>query len=515
VAGLAGASGQMVLAAVAHTLAPPLPFLPLSLSQALVRAAPGGFATFFIEALGHWALRVAVAGTTVGFLLAGALLGLLILDLHNGLGGRPRLAGVLALLPLWGATVLVYPSNPQSLDRAGFGLAALPMFVAAGVLAGSVYRRLTDPTPTGRPGDVSSMDLARRLVLRSLWFGGLGVLLGVANPGRLLRERPNPGRHPIALPTLSRATTPPSSPADAPFDRIPGLTPEITPNEAFYVVDEEIIDPDIDPRTWRLRVAGLVEHQFRLTYPQLKALPALERYQTLECISNEVGGPLISTARWVGVPLPRILDRAGVKPDALEVVFHAAGGYSDSLPIDQAMDESTLLAIGMNGRTLPREHGFPARLLSVGTYGMKNPKWLVRIDVVGHPYTGFWEGRGWTKRALVKTGSRIDTPGDGGTVAGETTIAGVAFAGDRGVSRVQVSTDGGMTWNEAGLKRELSPNAWRLWRYRFSLSGPGPYPLMVRSYDGLGVPQAAVRADPHPDGASGYHAITVSRGTSS
>src|SRR5439155_1959161 len=141
---------------------------------------------------------------------------------------------------------------------------------------------------------------------------------------------------------------------------------------------------------------------------------------------------LMSTAKWIGVPLPEILDRAGVSSKAVEVVFRSVSGYADSLSIDQAMDASTLIAIGMNGHVLPRAHGFPARLLSVGTYGMKNPKWLAGIEVVDRPYEGYWEQRGWSKRAIVKTGSRIDIPAGGAHVSGTVAVAGIAFAGKRG-----------------------------------------------------------------------------------
>jgi DMSO/TMAO reductase YedYZ molybdopterin-dependent catalytic subunit len=491
------------LLAVLHTLAPAFPFLPVSLAQSFVRAAPGGFATFFIERLGHWALRVATAGTCGAFVLSGAALGLLLPDLVEALGRRRSfLAATAVLLPLWAASVALYPSDPQFLSRAPFALATLPLYPLAGTLAGAVHRRLVS-TPAAR-----ASDLSRRVVLRSLWFGALGVLLGLADLGRLLHRRPDPGLQALALPKLTRATPPPSSPGDAAFSRIHGLTQEITPNDRFYVVDEEIIDPDIDPATWRLSVGGSVEHPFDLSYAELKALPAVERYQTLECISNRVGGHLMSTAKWVGVPLVLLLQRAGVRPGAVEVVSRAAGGYSDSLPLAKAMDQSTLIAVGMNGHVLPRQHGFPARLLSTGTYGMKNPKWLVGIEVVDRPYTGFWEERGWSKAAVVKTSSRVDVP-EGGAVQVPTTIAGVAFAGDRGVSKVEVSADGGRTWNEAELKTALSPLTWRQWRYRWVRAAGAVGLILVRATDGAGVLQSAVPAAPHPDGASGYDAVTV------
>src|SRR5207302_11230982 len=194
-----------------------------------------------------------------------------------------------------------------------------------------------------------------------------------------------------------------------------------------------------------------------------------DRYQTLECISNRVGGKLMSNAKWIGVPLNEILDRAGVNTSrAVEVVFRAAGGYSDSLPIDHAMDPSTLIAIGMNGHVLPRAHGYPARLLSVGTYGMKNPKWLTGIQVVDRPFAGYWEQRGWAKLPTVETESRIDIPTNGAVVGRATTIAGVAFAADRGISRVELTTDGGRNWAPAELKTALGPYTWRLWRYRWT-----------------------------------------------
>jgi len=174
------------------------------------------------------------------------------------------------------------------------------------------------------------------------------------------------------------------------------------------------------------------------------------------------------------------------------------------------MDESTLIAVGMNGRVLPRERGFPARILSVGTYGMKNPKWLTGIEVVDSPYQGYWEQRGWSKKAIVKTGSRIDVPRDGSSVPGPTTIAGIAFAGDRGISTVEVSTDGGARWAETNLKRELSPVAWRLWRYPWApLGKPGGAHILVRAVDGRGGVQTTEAAAPHPAGASGLDSTSV------
>jgi DMSO/TMAO reductase YedYZ molybdopterin-dependent catalytic subunit len=500
--GLAGVAVVIGATAVVHTFARSVPFLPLVLAQALVRAAPGGFATFFIDRLGHWAIRLAVVGTVVAFLLAGAALGLLISRLTSAVG--PLVAGLVGFLPLWLLSVAVYPSpGGQALHRTSFALVSLPIYGLGGLAGARAQMRLA------RPVEGSGPDPARRLVIRALVWGAAGVLLGVADLGRLIRRGPDPGDRLLHLANVRRASTPPTSSDDAAFARIVGLSEEVTPNVAFYVVDEEIIDPDIDPATWRLTVGGGVRRSFELSYSRLRALPAVERYQTLECISNPVGGNLISTAKWVGIPLPAILNRAGVQPNAREVVFRAAGGYSDSLSIDQAMDASTLIAIGMNDHVLPRAHGFPARLLSLGTYGMKNPKWLTGIEVIDHAYGGYWEQRGWSKQALVKTGSRIDTPPSGAGVRGPVDIAGIAFSGARGISRVEVSMDGGRSWTQARLKRALSPITWRLWVYRWDARGRGQSTVLVRAYDGRGAVQTRQLAPPHPDGASGYHAITV------
>jgi DMSO/TMAO reductase YedYZ molybdopterin-dependent catalytic subunit len=508
-AGLAGAAVATAALAVAHSLARSVPFLTVSIAQTLVRTAPGGFATHAIELLGHAALPLAVAATAAGFFAAAGLLGLLIPRLGPGVRGGPVVGGILAFLPLWGASVLMYPEDPQFLDRAAMAVLTLVILVGAGAFAGWVFARAST---TDRVE--ADADPGRRLILRALWWGAAATLLGVANLARILRPRPDPGLQALRLRNVAPAPVPSTGPANRVFDAIPGLTTEVTSNTDFYVVDEEIVDPDIDPQTWRLTVGGLVDREVRFTYEELRSMPAVERYQTLECISNEVGGDLISTARWVGIPVPVLLDRAGVDPAAVEVVFRAAGGYADSLTIDQAMDPSTLVAIGMNGQVLPRAHGFPARLLSVGTFGMKNPKWLVRMDVVDRPYQGFWEERGWSKAATVRTWSRIDVPHGGRSVPADAavTVAGVAFAGDRGVDRVQVSTDGGRTWGDAELKRPLSPITWRLWRYRWRSVPEGPNEVLVRAIDGQGAVQTQAVAPPHPSGATGYDSISVAGG---
>ncbi|MFN2542990.1 MAG: molybdopterin-dependent oxidoreductase [Actinomycetota bacterium] len=502
--GLAGSATATVLAGVVHTLVPPVPFPPVSIAQRLVGTTSGQIESFFISHLGHWAERITIIGASATYVLSGAIVGVILARLSGTARRMPERLWYVCLLPVWLVSVVAYQAAPQFLGRWAFAAVTLPIYLVGGTVAAWTDRRLhAPPTPT---------DESRRVFIRSVGFGTAGAVLGASGVGAMLFARPDPGGRMLHVPSLEPLPTPSGTAGDEAFEHIPGLTTEITPIGSFYVVDESFVDPDIDPASWRLQVNGLVQRPMQLSYPALKRLPAVERYQTLECISNHVGGHLMSTARWVGVPLKEILDRAGVDASrAVEVVFRAAGGYSDSLSIDQAMDDSTLVAIGMNGHVLPRAHGFPARLLSIGTYGMKNPKWLTSIEVVDRPYQGYWEQRGWTKRAIVRSGSRVDVPTDGAVVGRAATIAGVAFSGDRGISRVEVSTDNGRTWSDAQLKTALGPLTWRLWRYRWTPIRPGRFGIVARAYEGDGRLQSGAHRPPYPSGASGYDEIEVTR----
>ncbi|HEV2824946.1 MAG TPA: molybdopterin-dependent oxidoreductase, partial [Actinomycetota bacterium] len=305
---------------------------------------------------------------------------------------------------------------------------------------------------------------------------------------------------------------PPAAPGDDPAAwEIAGLTPEVTSNRLHYTVDESIIDPNVDRGSWRLRVEGLVGRPVVLGYDELLAMPSTEQYVTLQCISNLVGGDLVGTAKWTGVPLARVLERAGgAGQGAVRVVFHAVGGYSDSLPIAKALDPDTVVAYGMNGRSLPRAHGFPARIIAPGIYGMKNVKWLERIEVVDYDYEGYWQrSDGWDNVAEIKTASRIDVPQELTSAESAGVVAGLAWAGDRGIRRVEVSLDGGASWVPATLRRELARAAWRQWRLPLPAGAAGRYRLKVRAVDGRGDLQTARQAPPHPSGASGYHEVDV------
>ncbi len=293
------------------------------------------------------------------------------------------------------------------------------------------------------------------------------------------------------------------------FGRIRGLPPEVTPNREFYTVSKNFFDPELDPRRWRLEVSGLVEHPYRLTLGELRALPSVSRPHTFECISNPVGGDLIGNAVWKGVRLRDLLDRARPKAGARKVVFWCADGYHTALPLEDAGDPDSFLAYEMNGEVLPKAHGFPVRAVIPGLFGMKNPKWITKMELTDKDHLGYWEQKGWSDDAVVKTMSKFTTPTHGATVpAGTVWVGGVAYAGDRGISTVEVSFDDGRTWHRAQVKPPLGKHAWVLWAVPWE-ARPGRYVLKVRARDGLGTLQDGRPRPPLPEGATGYHAIAV------
>jgi DMSO/TMAO reductase YedYZ molybdopterin-dependent catalytic subunit len=494
-AGVAGAGAGLLVGAAVHTAAPHVPFPPIEVAQTVARLTPGGVASTFIDLLHHLALPLTVVLVTIGTAAVAAGLGALLPRLAPRVPGGTLAAAGLLSAPLYAVAIEGMRPDATTVDRGTYGLILIPVFAVSALVVVRTFERLTLPAA---PADAS-----RRAVSNWLALGGVGLALGWLDLGRILFPRPDPGRN--ALHVADLATPVSAPPPDPAFDAIPRITPRITPLARHYVVDEEIIDPDVDPATWRLRVGGAVDHPFALTYQQLVGLPAAEQFQTLECISNPVGGDLMSTAVWTGIPMRDLLGRAGVRAGAVEVVSSSIGGYSDSITLEQAMRPTTLIAFGMDGHVLPRAHGFPARLLVPGLYGMKQPKWLEAIGVVDRPYVGYWEQRGWIKAAVVKTTSRID---GGGIVSGTPVLAGVAFAGDRGVSKVEVSADGGRTWEVAELEAALSGFTWRRWRLAVNDTRPG-IEFTVRATDGRGVLQPSVTAPPHPSGASGFDVRTV------
>lgn len=290
-----------------------------------------------------------------------------------------------------------------------------------------------------------------------------------------------------------------------------GASPAITPVGNFYVVSKNFVDPAVDGQSWRLQVGGLADKPFSLTLNELRSLPATTEYVTLECISNDVGGGLMSTGAFTGVPLRDLVAMAAPQAQASWVAFKAADGYTESLSLSYVQSAPEILvAYDLDGSPLAGAHGYPARILIPGHYGMKGPKWLQSIELASHETGGFWEQQGWDHNAVVKTTSRIDVPASGAIVRlGAISIAGVAYAGTRGVSKVEVSTDGGSSWSSAAFDDPLSPLTWVLWRTTWTPTAEGAYRLVVRATDGTGQVQDSRGAASYPSGAAGYHTIQV------
>ena len=277
---------------------------------------------------------------------------------------------------------------------------------------------------------------------------------------------------------------------DEPFAELEAegkLTPVITSVSDFYHVSKNISDPVVDGASWSLTIDGMVAKPLNFSYEDIVARAKTQNITTLSCISNELNGDLAGTAEWTGFPLRELLEEAGVDPKAIDIVFRAADGYDDSIPLAQAMHPTTLLVTGMNGEPLPPDHGFPARLIVPPIYGMKNVKWVERIEAVDQDYQGYWQTRGWSDPAPYQIWGRIDTPAPGEEIpAGAAVAAGVAAAGNRGIFRVEISLDEGATWADATLEPSINPNfTWVRWVFPFEARGTAAN-ILMRATDGEG-----------------------------
>lgn len=400
-------------------------------------------------------------------------------------------------------------------------LAGGALMVGQGVIAGLAgarrpeedRRRSVCAASAGAAGGLASLLLLRRRPgvkrLGATFMGAAGAaLLARRRAGARQREELKAHER-VVLPSPGSAR--PEIPAAATFD-VPGMTPILTPVRDFYETDVTLPAPVVDPAGWRLRVHGSVAQAFELSLDELLGLDLVEHYATLECVHNPIGGDRIGTARWLGVPVRQLLDRAGVKPGADQVLARAVDGFTAGIPVGLAYeDRPALIVVGMNEAPLTVGHGFPARLLVPGLYGYDaNTKWLSELQLTTFAAVAdYWARRGWPRTpAAVRPSSRIDVPKDRARLtAGATLIAGVAWAPPTGVGGVEVSIDGG-PWQQAEIAREVAPTVWRQWRCPASLE-PGEHVLRVRTA-GRAAQQPDVPAPPFPHGSGGYHTIRVS-----
>jgi DMSO/TMAO reductase YedYZ molybdopterin-dependent catalytic subunit len=493
IAGVAATALVLAASWAASTILPGAIFVPAVVTDVIVRTTPGPVATFFIEELGLLALPLLTTGVVAVCLALGGVANAAMI---GAAGPRPYLAGAGLAAAAMAVVVLRGPElGSLVLVVAVLGVCVLIYGFSAGRLCASMTSEI-DP------------DAGRRRALRTGLGWTAAVALGGGMVGWLVRRTVGPDTNV----SLEAVEVPASIPGRSAWPDVEGLSPEVTSPARHYVVDINLFTPSVEVGDWRLDVKGDVERPLRLSFRALqRRFEVVEEYAVLACVSNEVGGQLVGHSLWGGVRLADVLDEAGMQPGGVDVVFRAADGYSDSIPVDVARDPSVILAVAQNRRPLTREHGFPCRLRVPPIYGMKNVKWVESIEVVSSDYAGYWQQRGWSDRATVRTQSRIDVAGDdlGATSGVPTWIAGVAWAGDRGIERVEVSTDGGETWNEARLRQTIGPLSWRQWVYRWEPAQQGSVSVMCRATDGTGETQTQDRVPPHPAGATGYHTVTV------
>ena len=358
-----------------------------------------------------------------------------------------------------------------------------------------------------RRGGMPDWDRRRFLMLS----GGLAIgSVVVGSIGRVLLQNAH-SQEPVAadlpLPSISPAPLQPDTSL-----AVDGITPLVVPNDDFYRIDTSLLAPRVNVATWSVTVKGMVDRTVTLTYDELAAMPIFEQYVTIACVSNEVGGNLVGNALWRGVHLREVLAMAGVHPEATQIVGRSVDGFTVGFPTAWAMDPSRdpMIALGMNGQPLPVEHGYPARLIVPGLYGyVSATKWLAEIELTTlEAFDAYWIPRGWAKEAPILTQSRIDVPRDGASLgAGPVAIAGVAWAPDRGVSKVEVRIDQG-AWLPATLSAALSKATWVQWRVGWDATA-GDHTIEVRATDGTGEVQTDEVTPPPPDGARGHHTIRV------
>jgi DMSO/TMAO reductase YedYZ molybdopterin-dependent catalytic subunit len=349
----------------------------------------------------------------------------------------------------------------------------------------------------------------RSFLIRAAGVGVAATVAGLAGRALLDRQRVAPAGAGAALPPASVSVPELAAGTDL-STSIPDLTPIVMPNDRFYRIDTSLLTPVVDTAGWTLRIHGMVDRETVLTWEELIGLPMFEQYVTISCVSNEVGGNLVGNAKWTGIHLRDVLEMAGVQAAADQLVGRSVDGWTAGMPTAWVMDpgREPMIALKMNDEALPPAHGYPARLIVPGLYGyVSATKWLKELELTTlDSFDGYWVPLGWAKEGPILTQSRIDTPRGGQVLAGQVPIAGIAWAPDRGISRVEVGIDG--AWSEARLSNPISDATWVQWVYDWT-APPGDHVVTVRATDGKGETQPETRTPPAPDGARGWDSISV------
>lgn len=499
-AGVALAVGHLVAALVQPNASP-----YLAVGNTAIDFTPEPVKAFAIRTFGTYDKIALLVGMAVVIAVVAVLAGLV-----SRRSSRPGTV-VIGLFGVVGVAAALW--------RPDLGvLGAVPSVVAAFGGAGAFFwlHRMASRAAAERHDDEAAAEAGEEtpnrgrrgfLVSTAAVAAGAGVAgLG----GQLLSGRGGVEASRAALAPQRNARPAPKIPPGADFARV-GTPTFITANADFYRIDTALSVPQIRPEDWQLRVHGMVDRELTLTYDDLRSRNIIERAITMTCVSNEVGGPYISTANFVGVPIRDILAEAGVRTGAEQVFSTSEDGYTAGTPVEVLTDPNrdALLAIGMNGEPLPAQHGFPVRMVTPGLYGFVSAtKWVVDLELTTFDKQTYWEERGWAERAPIKTQSRIDRPsGFDELPAGRTTVAGIAWAQHTGIDRVEVRADGG-SWQQAQLSTEVNTDTWRMWRVDLDLA-PGGHTLECRATDRNGYTQTPERVGVIPDGATGWHSVFV------
>jgi DMSO/TMAO reductase YedYZ molybdopterin-dependent catalytic subunit len=470
-----------------------------AIGSVVIDLQPPGAKDFMVMLFGtndKLALEVA---TGIGALLVGALL---------GLAARRDFRIAVAGIAAFGLVAFL-----ASVRDPLISIAVTAFVVGAAVVVGVFGLGWLLPSRSTvqiAPEDADRADAGRRRLVvagvGALAFGGVATIAG-----RYITAAVPTVTAPSVVPQPGQTLPPP--PAGSEFAGIDGLTPLIVPNDQFYRIDTRLSVPRLAAAGWKVRIHGLVDRPVELTYDELAKMALMERYVTIACVSNEVGGNLVGNAKWAGVRLLPILEQAGLQADATQVVGRSFDGWTAGFPTEhlRGAGADAMIALLMNGELLPPEHGFPARLIVPGLFGyVSATKWLTEVELTRwEDFDAYWVPLGWAKEGPILTQSRIDVPRHGGRVAaGSVVVAGVAWAPTRGITAVEVDVDGAEGWAPALLSVPLADTAWVQWRAEVSLAA-GEHFLRVRATDGEGKRQFPEYTPPAPSGARGYHQIRV------
>ncbi|MFN2495677.1 MAG: molybdopterin-dependent oxidoreductase [Pseudonocardiaceae bacterium] len=469
----------------------------LAVGSSAIDLTPSWLKEFAVREFGTYDKLVLLLSMGVVIALFGVVAGLL--------SRRSAVPGLVLLTVLGGVGGLAVLSRPTPdvLDALA-PLAAL--ITGVGVFAALHRRARPDRAPASDGGPDRGPVSRRGLLVGS---AAVAVGAGLAGAGgQLLSNRGNVEASRRAVGQIVPDVPAPAIPAGADF-AADGSPSFITPNRDFYRVDVNLVLPQLRAEDWRLRIHGMVDRELTLDWSELTSRRLVERTVTMTCVSNEIGGPFLSTANFTGVLLADILQEAGIQRGADQVFTTSVDGWTCGTPTADVADPArqAMLVIGMNGEPLPVDHGFPVRMLVPGLYGFVSAtKWIVDLELTTFAAKrAYWLQRDWGQRAPIKTMSRIDNPGSFGQVGPDTPITGIAWAQTRGIERVEVRIDRG-EWREAELSTEVNPETWRMWRLAGRLA-PGLHRVEVRATDKTGYTQTEDRAAPIPDGATGWHSV--------